>query len=345
MAETGVIILAHGSRGDLGALAVSDALRRIAEGLLTFVSPDVEIVGAALQFNHPGLEEAAGSLVSRGANLIVIAPYFLFPGKHITEHIPQLIEKLGAAHPRVKFILADNLGLDESFVELMARRITRACPDLAPPPAPFIPAENIEQQSMEIIDRLLPPDLTGQERVVIKRIVHTAGDPKIARLIKFSPAAVSIGVSAIGRGSPIFTDVRMVLSGISRRLTESCGCALCCALDEINPEEDRVVTRAARAMYGLGARLDRAVVAIGNAPTALLALLDMIDNRNIAPALVIGMPVGFVQAGESKGELTSRNVPYITIEGTRGGSALAAATVNALLRLAHKPELLARTPE
>jgi precorrin-8X/cobalt-precorrin-8 methylmutase len=78
------------------------------------------------------------------------------------------------------------------------------------------------------------------------------------------------------------------------------------------------------------------VVAIGNAPTALLALLDLIEHDGIRPALVVGMPVGFVRAAESKAELMKHQTPYITIEGTRGGSTLAAATVNALLRLAQK---------
>ncbi|MBI2848360.1 MAG: precorrin-8X methylmutase [Chloroflexi bacterium] len=345
MAKAGVIILAHGSRGNLGALAVPEALNKITKGLHRLISQETEVIGAALQFNRPDLEEAAESLISREANPIVIAPYFLFPGRHITEHIPQAIERLRSAHPQVKFILTDNLGMDESFVELMARRITRACPSLAPQLAGNIPAEDIEHQSMKIVDGFLPPDLAGEERVVIKRIIHTTGDPRVVRLIKFSPSAISSAVSAIGKGAPIFTDVRMVLSGISRKLAESCGCALSCALDETNPEEDSVVTRAARAMYGLGDKLDGAVVAIGNAPTALLALLNMIDGQGIVPAIVIGMPVGFVQASESKAKLISYNIPYVTIEGTRGGSATAAATVNALLRLACNRQPAERTQE
>jgi precorrin-8X/cobalt-precorrin-8 methylmutase len=92
-------------------------------------------------------------------------------------------------------------------------------------------------------------------------------------------------------------------------------------------------TRSATAMLNLGTRLNNAIVAIGNAPTALLALVDMVRESRIAPALVIGMPVGFIMARESKIELTKLAVPYITISGTRGGSALAAASINALLLL------------
>ncbi|MFC1906982.1 precorrin-8X methylmutase, partial [Chloroflexota bacterium] len=90
----------------------------------------------------------------------------------------------------------------------------------------------------------------------------------------------------------------------------------------------------AAAMRNLGERLNGAIVAIGNAPTALLALLDLVDHKGIKPDLVVGMPVGFVKAKESKDELKKGNVPHITVVGTRGGSAMAVAAVNALLKIA-----------
>lgn len=337
MAESGVIILAHGSRGELGAQAVIDALERIASGLKLLLSADVEIVGGAMQFNHPDLEEAAELLITKGVKKIVVAPYFLFPGRHVMEDIPELIERLSAAHPGVKFFLADNLGLDESFVDLMARRITQVCPDLALKlPAYSLRPDEIEPLSMEIIDRLLPPlpGLSEGERAVVKRIVHTCGDVQIARLVRFSPTAISSAVTAIDSGGQIFTDVRMVASGISRTFLDICGCSVACALDIAGAERARTVTRTAQAIYDLGEKIDNAIIAIGNAPTALFALLDMIDRRRAKPALVVGMPVGFVRAAESKAELLSRDVPFVTIEGTRGGSTLAAATVNALILIA-----------
>lgn len=337
MAENGVIILAHGSRGELGAQAVIDALDRIASGMKVLLSPDVEIVGGAMQFNHPDLSEAAEHLIAKGARTIVVAPYFLFPGRHVMEDIPDEIKKLSSAHPGVRFFLADNLGLDESFVDLMARRITQVCPELALKlPASSLRPEEIEPLSMDIIDRLLPPlpGLSDGERTVVKRIVHTCGDLQIARLVRFSPSAISSAVAAIDSGTPIFTDVRMVASGISRTFLDICGCSVACTLDMAGTERAPTVTRTAQAIYDLGEKIDNAIIAIGNAPTALFALLDMIDNRGAKPALVVGMPVGFVRAAESKAELVLRNVPYITIEGTRGGSTLAAATVNALILIA-----------
>ncbi len=337
MPESGVVILAHGSRGDLGSQAVPETLDRIANGLKVLLSSDVEIIGGAMQFNHPDLEEAAESLIARGAKLIIVAPYFLFPGRHVIEDIPEIVARLSSAHPEVKFVLADNLGMDESFVELMAKRVTEVCPSLSSEPsAASVRPENIEQLSMDIIEKLLPslPAMSEEERTVLKRIVHTCGDVQIARLVRFSPSAISSAVSAINRGSPIFADVRMFASGISPSFHETCGCSVICSLDEARSERESMVTRTAQAMYDLGKRINGAILVIGNAPTALLALLDMIEHKGITPALVIGMPVGFVRAAESKAELISSNIPYITVEGTRGGSAMAATTVNALIGIA-----------
>ena len=156
-------------------------------------------------------------------------------------------------------------------------------------------------------------------------------------MIKFGPSAISSGLGAIASSAAIFTDVRMVATGINKQLVKICGCSLSCVMDETNgmkQAKEENVTRTATAMRQLGNRFNGAIIAIGNAPTALLALLDLVDREEIRPALVVGMPVGFVQARESKDELIKRDIPHITVAGTRGGSALAAATVNALLKIA-----------
>jgi len=342
MPQTGVIILCHGSRGERGIVEVPEALRRVTEGVKPLLPPGVEVIGAALQFNHPTLEEAVESLAVRGVERIVIMPYFLFPGRHITEHIPQLVEKLKCIYPERQFIMANPLGLEEHFIGSVAKRIEEAAPALwanagISPTSP----EDIEQQSMEIAEKFLPPspNMSEEERLVVKRVVHASGDPEVVSLIKFSPSAISSGLSAIAKGSPIFTDVQMVAAGINRHLAEACGCFVSCAMDEtkgLKPAKEPNITRAAVTMRHLGTRLNGAIVAIGNAPTALMALLDLVDTKEIKPALVVGMPVGFVQAKESKDELVKRDVPHITVVGTRGGSAMAVATVNALLKIAVK---------
>jgi precorrin-8X/cobalt-precorrin-8 methylmutase len=208
-----------------------------------------------------------------------------------------------------------------------------------------LPAGQIEPRSMAIIQGLLPPsDDSQQALAVVHRIVHTTGDLSLADQIKFHQAALPAGIQALKTGCAIITDVHMVEAGISRPLMEKLGCSLHCVIDhpEVYAMADSAgVTRSIAAMRWLaqptssgGPVLDGAIVAIGNAPTALLALLDLVDAGVVRPALIVGVPVGFVAAAESKKELMDRDTPYITLPGTRGGSTIAVATVNALLRLA-----------
>ncbi len=198
--------------------------------------------------------------------------------------------------------------------------------------------QEIEDRSMALIDGLLgETSFTSEQRVVVKRLVHTAGDPWLAQAIDFHSAAVASCRHAIRQGTDIHTDTSMVKAGINRRLTERFGGTVSAALEQqgLAPvARRRGLTRSRVAFEMLGDKLNGAVVAIGNAPTALLALLDLAAGGQVTPACVIGMPVGFVQAREAKERLRLSGLPYITIRGFRGGSALAAATVNALRELA-----------
>jgi len=333
----GVIILAHGSRREASIRGVLDELVSRVKVLLP---QEIEIGWAAFQFNYPNLKEAAESLISQGINRLIVVPYFLFQGRHITEDIPQLVEEIRKTHPEVEFILSDPLGLPECLIEEVARRIEEAIPELIPKGSnPPKSPRAIEQESFELIERLLPPlDLSEEEKLVVKRIVHSTGDPHISSLVRFHPEAISAALSAIREGRPIFTDVKMVFVGINHRLARDFGCDVYCALDTPGVEERarrEGTTRGEAAFKSLGEKLSQSIVAVGNSPTSLLALLDLI-KRGIRPAFIVGTPVGFVQARESKEELMKQDIPYITVEGNRGGSAVAVATVNALLNLAQK---------
>lgn len=175
------------------------------------------------------------------------------------------------------------------------------------------------------------------ERQIVQRMVYAAGDPTIAPLIRIHPRAVAGGTQALRDRCPIVADVRMVEVGLNRALTARLGCPIHCAIDApavVAEAREQGLPRAVLAMRALKREAHDGVVVIGNAPTALLSLLDLVDAGETRPALIVGTPVGFVAAAESKIELAARDIPYILIEGTRGGSALAAAATNALLRLA-----------
>jgi len=201
--------------------------------------------------------------------------------------------------------------------------------------------DRIQSRSFEIIAELLRGfNQSAPEWPIVRRVVHATGDPAIAGLLRIHPMAVQAGLAALRGGRPIIADVRMVEAGIDRGLAATMGCELLCAVDEPSAMETARklhVTRSAAALIQLSARIPGAIVAIGNAPTALFALLEMLEAGSGAPALVVGVPVGFVGAAEAKAELMRwgrRGPPYICVEGSRGGSSIAAAVVNALLHMA-----------
>ena len=199
--------------------------------------------------------------------------------------------------------------------------------------------DEIDRESLKMVQADLPRGLSlePREHYVLCRIVRAEGDPAIAESVRFSPDALERGITAIRAGADVVTDVRMVEMGISKALLNRRQVATRCLIDvpEVAARAQREgTTRSVAAVRELAPYLSGAVVAVGNAPTALLALLDLVDAGAVAPALIIGMPVGFVACAESKDELVRRPAPYISILGRRGGSSAAAATVNALLELA-----------
>ncbi|MFZ5943609.1 MAG: precorrin-8X methylmutase [Bacillota bacterium] len=194
----------------------------------------------------------------------------------------------------------------------------------------------IENKSMEIIAKILGPnDWEPLKRDIVYRIIHTSGDPDYANWIDFHPQAIEAGIKNLKSGCNIITDVEMVKTGINKRALNKLNIECKCYLNDSRVKDLADKTGETRSMTAFkiaGNELNGSIVAIGNAPTALFTLLDLCRNDNIRPALIIGTPVGFVGAQESKELLREEApVPYITVRGTKGGSPIAAAAVNALL--------------
>ena len=194
----------------------------------------------------------------------------------------------------------------------------------------------IETKSMQIIRPYLDKLSLPEEQVAVySRMIHASGDPDYANHIKISADAVEKAATALENGADIFCDVEMVRTGINKkRLSDFGGQVYCLIADEKVAEEAKKlgITRSMMAIRTFGERMNGAVVAIGNAPTALFELLDIIDKTDIRPACIVGVPVGFVGAAESKDELVQRSkVPYITVLGNKGGSPIAASAINAVL--------------
>lgn len=198
-----------------------------------------------------------------------------------------------------------------------------------------IPHE-IEDKSMDIIQNLIGQVSENPvEQAIIKRVVHTTGDPDYAKIVKISSTAVEMGQLALKNGCNIITDVNIVKAGISQKTLTKLGGQVICNLNEektINYAKESGMTRSMSAFIAHKEVLAGSIIAIGNAPTALFKILEIVEEEpNLMPSLIIGTPVGFVGAAESKELLTTKNIPYVTIEGNKGGSTVAAAIVNALL--------------
>jgi precorrin-8X/cobalt-precorrin-8 methylmutase len=200
--------------------------------------------------------------------------------------------------------------------------------------------DEIERQSFAQIRQLT--DLSRfdpDQQQVAMRLVHTSGDPGIVHDLYFSPGAVAAGLAALQQGADALCDIEMVSHGISKRYLQ--GQVHCFLNSPTVADRARQTgeTRSMAAMTEWPAHLAGSIVVIGNAPTALFRLLDLLDEGAPHAALVIGMPVGFINAAESKQALwdvapDEFQTPCITLLGRRGGSSLAAATLNALARMA-----------
>lgn len=191
---------------------------------------------------------------------------------------------------------------------------------------------------------------SGAAWQLARRLVHTSADYSLLPQLHIPAAAVQAGVEALQRGAPVYTDTEMARAGMPRRRLEPLGVTASCLLyrpgvAEYAHEHNMTRSRAAFALAAAQGDLGGSILVVGNAPTALLALLAHLDELDgpdapapgtlpALPALVVAMPVGFVNAAESKELLLARKLPCIAIRGRRGGSPLAAATVNALAELA-----------
>ncbi|MBR2742520.1 MAG: precorrin-8X methylmutase [Clostridia bacterium] len=198
-----------------------------------------------------------------------------------------------------------------------------------------ISPSDIEKRSMEIISGLLSGrDFPPENKPVIWRAIHATADLEYADNLVFSENAVRLGIAALSGGCDIVTDTNMAMAGINKTALSRLGGRVRCFMadeDVLSEAKARGITRAAVSMER-AARIDKpCIFAIGNAPTALIKICELCGEGRLSPALVIGVPVGFVNVVESKELLIASDIPHIAARGRKGGSGVAAAVVNALI--------------
>lgn len=216
--------------------------------------------------------------------------------------------------------------------------MAEAALETAPPPRRYDyvsdPAEIYRRSFAEIRGRADLSGLAPDAATVAVRMIHASGDLALPASCAFHPRLVSAARGALRAGAPIFTDADMIASGVTRRRLPADNAVHCLLSDPRVPERARAwgTTRSAAAVSLWGPELEGAVVAIGNAPTALFHLLEQIADGGPRPAAVLGIPVGFVGSAESKVALADNpwDLPFLVVHGRRGGSALCASALNAL---------------
>ncbi len=198
--------------------------------------------------------------------------------------------------------------------------------------------EQIEQLSFKSIDQEAGPhNFAPDQWSIVRRMIHTSADFEYKEMIRFHPDAVSVGIEAVRAGKSIITDTNMARVGIRKVDLERFGVTVKCYMNDPNVGEkarNNGTTRAKAAVEAAVSDMKDGIYVIGNAPTALMRLCELIEAEKASPALIIGLPVGFVNAAESKAALIEMGYPYISNVGRKGGSNVAASVVNALAILA-----------
>ncbi|MDI6744013.1 MAG: precorrin-8X methylmutase [Thermodesulfovibrionales bacterium] len=374
-----IILIGHGSpKRD------ANNIETIGRLLHSMIHPDCSkecVMVAYLQFAKPELSDTIKESIRKGAKKIIIHPYFLISGMHVTKDIPEMIKEAEKLYPDVEFIYTEPLGIHEKLAQVIAERIKTA--------GALMPSE-IEKKSFEIIsDEIDLTDVPQEQVPIIKRVIHTTADFEFKKTLLFHPDAITAGINAIKSGKDILADVEMVKAGINKKLLKKWGGEVICRIQDagcrmqegtvpnFSPRRIRLsaertqqsgvpalviasgakqsqqpfgagselgLSPATKAEMGIESALKEnnniGIIAIGNAPTALLKIIDLLNNPHYASRithhglLVIGVPVGFVKAFESKALLSAQKFPFITNLSRKGGSPVAAAIVNALLKMA-----------
>jgi len=198
--------------------------------------------------------------------------------------------------------------------------------------------QEIENLSFKIIEQEAGDHtFSDSQWPVVRRMIHTSADFEYMKTVRFNLDAVQKGIDAIQSGCRIFTDTNMARVGIRKKEIHQFGGKISCLIaDEgvAKKAKKEGTTRALAAVDMAYAQVKDGIYVVGNAPTALLRLIELIKDKKANPALIIGFPVGFVNAAESKDELMTLDIPYITNKGRKGGSNIAASIVNALAIMA-----------
>ncbi|MGD9301522.1 MAG: precorrin-8X methylmutase [Desulfobacterales bacterium] len=198
--------------------------------------------------------------------------------------------------------------------------------------------DEIEKLSFQIIEQEIGThNLTNEQWLIVRRMIHTSADFEYRETVRFHPDAIQAGLAAIGSGKKIITDTNMARVGIRKKELDRFGASTVCFMNDPaihRQSQANNLTRARVAVDMAVKDMKSGIYVVGNAPTALMRLVELVKEQKAQPALIIGLPVGFVNAAESKAALMELDYPFISNVGRKGGSNVAASVVNALAIMA-----------
>ena len=323
-----IIVIGHGSpRKEANNM---DAIAKLVHHAIHPLCARECVKIAYLQFAEPDIMTTVKACVDGGASKIIIHPFFLSFGMHVTRDIPEKIAEARSAYPGIEFVCTEPLGTHENLIRIAVERIKGR--ESGQP-------SDIEERSFEIIDGEIDLGyLPAEQAPIVRRVIHATADFEFAQTLVFSPDAVKTGLDAIKAGKRFLTDIEMVKAGINARLLKPWGGEVICNISDAEVVRRSGETGSTRAAVSMekGLSEDVGIVAIGNAPTALLKVIELLARGSLQGPLplIIGVPVGFVNALESKTLLSVQKLPFITNLSRKGGTPVAVAIVNALLKMA-----------
>ncbi|MFW6062513.1 MAG: precorrin-8X methylmutase, partial [Planctomycetota bacterium] len=287
--KTAVVVFGHGSKKEQANTFLLDLVRRVDRR-----APDLEVRPAFFSLAEPTISEQIAALASEGFDRILLVPYFLYDGIHISVDLPDQLACCRERFPQVRLEVMPTLQGEPALEDCLVDRLLSL-----QPPRRDLPQTGREIESLShavIDDRLTRKGLGDPEYQVVRRIIHATADFSFADSVRISEGAVWRGVAALQEDRPVLCDAKMVWAGI----TQTDGDVVCVIRQPAVAERARRdgTTRSVAAMRHLADRMHGAVVAIGNAPTALFEVLRLAREEGVEPAVVVGLPVGFVGARE-----------------------------------------------
>ncbi|RKX61178.1 MAG: hypothetical protein DRP29_01135 [Thermodesulfobacteriota bacterium] len=316
-----IVIVAHGSPRE-SANKLSALINLLAK-ILNKSLEDIRL--CFLQFAKPSLEDVLNELISCSPETIIVHPLFLSDGYHVTYDIPNIIKKFKEKYPKIEILYTKPLGIHEKLAEVIKDRIEEIKP---------LKRKEIEEKSFEIIEREINlKDLPEEQKLIIKRVIHATADLEYQNSMIFHPLAIPKAISALKKGKNILVDTEMLKVGISKKYLGNS--KVICYLSKVKKNElnDKETYTEKAIEVALNIEKNIGIIAIGNSPKALLKTINILNKKQKKDIVVIGMPVGFVKALDSKILLSKQDFPFITNISRKGGTPATIAVINALLRL------------